>query len=53
MKIKGKHIKTKTNVSKEKCPACGKNLKLKAKCCGQPESYLMCVCGYKEVINVD
>ena len=52
MKIRGKTVKTKTNISKEKCPVCGKNLRAKSPCCGQPEAFLMCVCGYKEVINV-
>jgi len=51
MKIVAKKLKLKTNLSKEKCPACGKNLRKKAPCCGSPEGYLFCMCGYKEVVN--
>jgi len=34
------------------CPACGKPLYLKFKCCGQPNDMLVCnPCGYKEVVS--
>jgi len=46
VKLGNKTLKLKTNISKEKCPVCGKNLRFKAACCGQAEDYLECLCGY-------
>lgn len=37
-----------TNMSKEKCPECGKNLRSKSQCCGGNGLYLICSCGYRE-----
>ncbi len=31
----------------ELCPACGKKMKLYKKCCGSPNGYKGCNCGYK------
>jgi len=34
----------------EICPLCGKPLKQMKPCCGSPNGYKMCVCGYKIII---
>lgn len=52
MKIGSKIVNLQTNAVKRKCPLCKKQLRFKAKCCGQKESYLVCLCGYKEIVNV-
>jgi len=37
----------------EKCPNCGKNMKLYKKCCGSPNGYRGCNCGYKIMLGSD
>lgn len=34
----------------ELCPACGKKMKLMKPCCGSPNGYKKCNCGYKVVL---
>jgi len=53
LKVKGKHVKVKTNISKEKCPECGKNLRVKPGCCGNTKIYMRCWCGYERIIESD
>ena len=38
-----------SNVSKEFCPVCKKNLRYKAPCCSDKNAYLVCSCGFKKV----
>ncbi len=35
----------------EKCPNCGKNMKLYKKCCGYNFGYKGCSCGFKIVLS--
>lgn len=35
----------------ELCPACGKNLKSYPACCGSPNGYKGCLCGWKVVLT--
>ncbi len=35
----------------ELCPNCGKKLKLYKKCCGNPNGYVGCNCGYKVIAS--
>ncbi len=52
MIIKGKSVTDyKTNIVEKQCPVCGKSLRLKRACCGQKQSLLVCICGYKEIAN--
>lgn len=37
-----------SNIIKERCPACGKQLRFKPPCCADKTSYLVCPCGYKK-----
>jgi hypothetical protein len=37
------------NITEEKCPVCGKNLRYKGACCSDKNAYLICPCGYKKV----
>ena len=38
-----------SNVTKEICPVCRRNLRYKPPCCSDKNSYLVCQCGYKVV----
>lgn len=40
-----------SNVTEDKCVACGKKLKFKAPCCADKNAYLSCQCGYKKVME--
>jgi hypothetical protein len=35
----------------EKCPACGKTMKLYRPCCGSPQGFKGCPCGFKVNIS--
>jgi predicted amidophosphoribosyltransferase len=38
-----------SNIIKDPCPVCGKNLRVKPPCCTSKLSYYVCQCGYKKV----
>ncbi|HPE06262.1 MAG TPA: hypothetical protein PLW50_00920 [Smithellaceae bacterium] len=40
-----------SNLVEEQCPICGKNLRYKAPCCSDKNSYLVCPCGFKKVLE--
>jgi hypothetical protein len=39
------------NALDELCPICGKKMKLYRPCCGSPNGYKGCNCGYKYVVK--
>jgi hypothetical protein len=38
-----------SNVTEELCPICSRNLRFKAACCSDKNTYYVCMCGYKKV----
>lgn len=50
MKIKGKHVETKTNIIKGRCPDCRSNLTVKVECGGMGTTRISCIkCNYKAI----